>query len=146
MRVVYERRPSPEGAGWLCKHRGGYGGSPLMLSEQKCLREYFTACEITGKELCLSVGLFKKGSNKQHSSSASHADTSWNVREIVRGGTGFIPELTTFKRGGWLPKRATLTTFSYFLRLGHGAATSARSTDHPFPSCSCSSGKTPKQN
>lgn len=29
-----------------------------MLSEQKCLREYFTACEITGKELRLSVGLF----------------------------------------------------------------------------------------
>lgn len=48
-----------------------------MLSEQKCLREYFTACEIPGKELCLSAGLFfkKKGSNKQHSSSARLANT-----------------------------------------------------------------------
>ena len=59
MRVVWKRHPSPEGAGWLCEYRG-YGGSPLMLSEQKCLREYFTACEITGKELCLSAALFFK--------------------------------------------------------------------------------------
>lgn len=41
----------------MCQHRGRRG-SPFMLSEQKRLREYFSPCEIAGKELCFSVGLF----------------------------------------------------------------------------------------
>lgn len=70
-RVAYIS-PSPEGAGRLSRHRGGYGGSALMLSEQKCVRGYFTTCEITRQSLqplCGSSAFFfflKAQTNSTH--------------------------------------------------------------------------------
>lgn len=84
-----------------------------MLSEQKCLREYFTACEIPGKELCLcgSFFFFFKGSNKQHSFSARHADTgrdSFQSSEVV----DFKHSLFSGCGCGYQPQREAHTILS----------------------------------
>lgn len=71
--LVYELCPSPGGVGWMFQHRRGCEVRPFMLPEQKCLREYFSPCEIVGKVLRFSVGPFQRASNKRRSSSTSRA-------------------------------------------------------------------------
>lgn len=73
LRLVYELCPSSVGAGWLWQHRGGCEDRPFKLPEQKRLREYFSLCEIAGKALWFSVGLFQRASNKLRSFSTSRA-------------------------------------------------------------------------
>lgn len=79
-----------------CASRGGYGGRPLMLSRNVCVNISPPVKSLAKSSASLWV-FFKKGSNKQDSS--SQADTSWNVSDHVVGVPGFIPEPATLK---WL--------------------------------------------
>lgn len=61
--------PSPGRHGWMCEDRS------FMMFEQKRLREYFSPCEITNKELCFSVGLFRE----PQTSAAYPPRTEWHL-------------------------------------------------------------------